>query len=349
MQSPDDRHGGAVIRNDIRDRTLTVREKRGAPAQGQPDDGTCDADRPGDIPERGWFDVFTRLAQSLRRDSMWLRSAGVAFCAIFAAIPGISVPVALFGLLANPEAVHRPIEMLGGLVPGTATTFLADQMQAIARSSRMQLGAGLSGGILAALWGAWSGASGLIAALNVAYREEEARTFLRRSWDALVVAVGAGLFMLLAFALVGLLPLVLGWLPLDPMLQASISLTRWPALAMLCIAALSMLYRFAPCRRAAKWRWVSPGAGVATALWLASATGFSFYVSHFPSYNQTLGLLGTIMMLLTWSYLTAFAVLLGAELNAELERQTSRDTTRGSDRSIGRRGATVADTTMGAL
>lgn len=75
-----------------------------------------------------------------------------------------------------------------------------------------------------------------------------------------------------------------------------------------------------------------------------SATGFAFYVSHFPSYNQTLGLLGTIMMLLTWSYLSAFAVLLGAELNAELERQTSRDTTTGPARHLGDRDTTVADT-----
>jgi membrane protein len=236
--------------------------------------------------------------------------------------------------------------MLSGLVPVSATTFLADQMQAIARTSRTQLGAGLGGGILAALWGSWSGASGLIAALNVAYREEEARSFLRRSWDALVVAVAAGMFMLLAFGLVALLPIVLSRLSLGPTLQAVLSFARWLALAVLCIVALSMLYRFAPCRRAAKWRWVSPGAAVATMLWLVSATGFSFYVSHFPSYNQTLGLLGTIMMLLTWSYLTAFAVLLGAELNAELERQTSRDTTTGSDRSMGQRGAAVADSTI---
>jgi membrane protein len=311
-------------------------------------DATCDASQPGDISERGWLDVLARLIGSLRRDGMWLRSAGVAFCAIFAAIPGMSVPVALFGLLANPEAVHRPIEMLGGLVPGTATTFLADQMQAIARTSRTQLGAGLGGGVLTALWGAWSGASGLIAALNVAYREEEARGFLRRSWDAMVVAVAAGVFMLLAFALVALLPIIPGRLQLSPTLHTVMSFARWPALAMLCIAALSMLYRFAPCRRAAKWRWVSPGAAVATVLWLMSATGFSFYVSHFPSYNQTLGLLGTIMMLLTWSYLTAFAVLLGAELNAELERQTSRDTTTGSDRVMGQRGAVVADSKVRA-
>jgi membrane protein len=312
------------------------------------EDATCDADHPGDISSRGWFDIISRLVGSLRQDGMWLRSAGVAFCAIFAAIPGISVPVALFGLLIDPEAVHRPIEMLGGVVPGIASTFLADQMQAIARTSRTQLGTGLGGGFLAALWGAWSGASGLIAALNVAYREEETRSFLRRARDALVVAVAAGLFMLLAFTLVALLPIILGRLPLGATLQSILSIARWPALAMLCVAALAMLYRFAPCRRAAKWRWVSPGAAVATVLWLVGATGFSFYVSHFPSYNQTLGLLGTIMMLLTWSYLTAFAVLLGAELNAELERQTSRDTTTGSARSIGLRGAAVADTKVQA-
>ncbi|ANY84199.1 hypothetical protein BB934_38835 (plasmid) [Microvirga ossetica] len=318
------------------------------PASRPREDATCDADHPGDISSRGWFDIITRLVGSLRQDGMWLRSAGVAFCAIFAAIPGISVPVALFGLLVDPEAVHRPIEMLGGLVPGIATTFLADQMQAIARTSRTQLGTGLGGGFLAALWGAWSGASGLIAALNVAYREEETRSFLRRARDALVVTVAAGLFMLLAFAVVALVPIILARLPLGPILHSVVSLARWLALALLCVAALAMLYRFAPCRRAAKWRWVSPGAAAATALWLVSSTGFSFYVAHFPSYNQTLGLLGTIMMLLTWSYLTAFAVLLGAELNAELERQTSRDTTTGSDRSIGLRGAAVADTKVQA-
>jgi membrane protein len=314
------------------------------PAPGPGEGTACDADRPGDISERGWFGVIARLIESLRQDGMWLRSAGVAFCALVAVIPGISVPVALFGLLADPEAVHRPIEMLGGLVPASAIGFLADQMQAVARTSRTQLGAGLGGGVLAALWGAWSGASGLIAALNVAYRENEMRGFLRRAWDALAVAVAAGLFLLLAFALLALFPAFLGRLSPDPAVQTAVTFARWPALAVLCVVALGMLYRFAPCRRAAKWRWVSPGAIVATVLWLLGSTAFSYYVSHFPSYNQSLGILGTLMMLLTWSYLTAFAVLLGAELNAELERQTFRDTTSGPARSLGQRGATVADT-----
>ncbi|MBL0406611.1 YihY/virulence factor BrkB family protein [Microvirga aerilata] len=95
-------------------------------------------------------------------------------------------------------------------------SYPADQMQAVAQTSRTQLGAGLGGAVLAALWGAWSGASGLIAALNIAYREEEARTFFRRSRDALVVALATGVFMVLAFALLTLFPLVLERVPLDP-------------------------------------------------------------------------------------------------------------------------------------
>jgi membrane protein len=265
--------------------------------QGSPEDSVCEADHPGDITDRGWLAVLRRIIHSLAQDGMWLRSAGVAYCALFAAIPGLAVPVSVFGLLADPQAVHGPVEMLGGLLPPSATGFLADQMQAIALASRAQLGAGLGGAALAALWGAWSGASGLIAALNVAYGEEETRSFLRRSGDALLVALGAGLLMLLVFALVALLPLAVG---LGSALHGFVTLARWPALALVFAAALAVLYRLAPSRRAAKWRWVSPGAIAATGLWLLASTGFSFYASHVSSYNQTLGVLGMIMLLLSW-------------------------------------------------
>jgi membrane protein len=214
------------------------------------------------------------------------------------------------------------------------------------QSRREFSSAGLGGAVLSALWGAWSGASGLIAALNVVYHEEETRSFLKRSWDALVIAAAAGTFMLLTFALIAVAPLGLNRMSPSPAVGAALSLARWPAVAALGIVALAMLYRFAPSRRVAKWRWVSPGAIVGTALWLLGSTGFSFFVSHVPSYNQTLGLLGilgTIMLLLSWSYLTAFTILFGAELNAELERQTSSDTTAGPARTLGQRGAAVAD------
>jgi membrane protein len=304
----------------------------------------CDADRPDDIPGSGWWDILRRLSHSLSRDDIWLRAAGVAFCSLFAAIPCAAVPVSIFGLLADPEAVHRPIEMLGGLLPEGASAFLARQMQAIATSSKLGLGAGLGSGILAALWGAWSATSGVIGAINTAYGEHEGRSFLRRQFVALTLAVAAGLFGLAAFALIAVLPVALGALPLDPTHRTILLLARWPALALLMIVALGMLYRFAPCRRSAKWRWVSPGATVATLLWLSGSGAFSYYVANVRSYNETLGALGVVMLFLTWFYLTSFAVLLGVELNAELERHTARDTTAGPALPLGQRGAVVADT-----
>jgi len=317
----------------------------GRDAAGQPQDASCDADHPADIPERGWLAVLSRIIHSLSRNGMWLRSAGVAYCGLFAAVPGAAAPVALVGLLADPEAVHRPIEMMDGLLPGSVTAFLADEMQAVALASRTHVGAGLGGAVLAALWGALSGASALVEALNVAYREEEGRSFLHRKGTALAVALLGGVFMLLALFLLAMLPLVLDRWSSIATFRMMVSLARWSALAALCTVALALLYRLAPCRRAAKWRWVLPGALAATAVWLIATTGFSFYVSHFPTYRGSLGLLGTMLLLMTWIYLTAFAVQLGAELNAELERQTSRDTTAGPARNPGQRGAAVADTT----
>ena len=108
--------------------------------------------------------------------------------------------------------------------------------------------------------------------------------------------------------------------------------------------ALAAVYRFAPSRSRPKWRWVSVGAIGATTLWLMGSVGFSHYVARFASSDETFGTLGVMMLLLSWFYLTAFAVLLGAELNPEMERQTGRDTTEGPERSLGQRGARVADT-----
>jgi membrane protein len=110
------------------------------------------------------------------------------------------------------------------------------------------------------------------------------------------------------------------------------------------LVALAVVYRFAPDRANPRWRWVSWGAVVALVLWLLGSIGFSWYVDNFGKYNQTYGALAAVIILLLWLFLSAFAVLLGAELDAEIERQTARDTTTGPERPLGERGAEVADT-----
>jgi len=123
-----------------------------------------------------------------------------------------------------------------------------------------------------------------------------------------------------------------------------VSLGSFVLLAGVFMASLGLIYRYAPARRQPKWGWVTPGAILATVLWLASSAAFSIYVSNFGSYNQTYGALGGVVILLLWLWLSCFVVLLGAQVNAELEHQTRHDTTRGPDRPMGQRGAYMADT-----
>jgi membrane protein len=119
---------------------------------------------------------------------------------------------------------------------------------------------------------------------------------------------------------------------------------RWVLLLLLMLGGLAVLYRYGPDRDEPKWSWASPGAVLATALWLAGSVLFAVYTANFGKYNETYGSLGAVVVVMLWLYISALAVLLGAELNAELERQTAKDTTKGGPQPMGRRRATAADT-----
>ena len=299
-----------------------------------------DAEAPEQIPGPGWLAILHRVWRALGRDHIWVAAAGLAFCALFAVIPGAAVAVALLGNIVDPALVRDHLAAPGGLLPEEVGGFLAGQMQAITTTaSRFHLG----GALLVALWSARTGAATLISVLNIACRERERRSFLRYQLTVLAITAVLCLFGLAALTLIAIQPLVTKVLPLDPAAGTALSLGRWPVLALLMVLVLATIYRFGPSRARPKWRWVGLGAATATALWLASSLGFSTYVTRFASYEETFGVLGTVMVLMTWFYLSAFAVLLGAELNAEVERQTAQDTTQGPARPLGHRGARMAD------
>ena len=110
---------------------------------------------------------------------------------------------------------------------------------------------------------------------------------------------------------------------------------QWPVLIVFLMTVIAVLYRYAPDREAPQWQWASPGAATATVLWVVGSILFSVYVTHIGDYNATYGALGGMVVLLTWLYLSAFVVVLGAEINAEMERQTRVDTTTGRSRTDG--------------
>jgi membrane protein len=277
---------------------------------------------PGDISGGEWWDVLRRVARSVAGQDLLGVSAGVAFYAWFAAVFGVVFLVSTYGFIADPETVRSRIEALHGLLPREATRFMADQMRAVAASSKLRLGAGLGGAFLVALWSARAAMATLIAALNIAYREREERLFWHLQAVTLALTAGAVLFGTAALALVALLPVAVDELALGSVTTTVMSVARWPMLAVLMTFALAALYRFAPCRPTPRWRWVSSGAAAATGLWLLGSAGFSFYVENVAA-AEAIGALGGVLVLQTWFYITALAVLLGAKLNAETERQDS--------------------------
>lgn len=221
---------------------------------------------------------------------------------------------------------------------------MTNQLEAVTEDASGSIGFGLVAGVLVALWSASSGMKHLIEAMNAAYDEEEGRGFVRQRGLALLFTVGAVLFMVGAVVVLAVVPRLLEGAGLGSAAETAIAVGRWPALALAFALGLAVLYRFGPSRDDAEWTWATPGAGMATMLWLAASGGFSLYVSRFGSYNETYGSLGGVVVAMLWLFITAYVVLMGAELNAEMERQTLRDTTEGHDEPLGHREAMAADT-----
>jgi membrane protein len=302
------------------------------------------ATTPTDIPAKGWKDVLARTAAEAKADQVSLLAAGVAFFGLLALVPAMVAFVSLYGLLADPTDVTRHVGDLLGAAPGEVQDLVRNQLEAVTADSSSSIGFGLAAGLVVALWSASSGMKHLIDALNSAYDEEEGRGFFKVRGLALLLTIGAIVFVVVAVVVITVVPALLEGSPLGPAAEVAISILRWPLLALAFAAGLAVLYRYAPSRDEAEWRWVSPGAVVATVLWLIASGLFSVYVANFGSYNETYGSLGGVVVAMLWLFITSVVVLLGAELDAEMERQTRVDTTEGRSEPMGHRDAHAADT-----
>jgi membrane protein len=280
----------------------------------------------------------------VKEDNVTLLAAGVAFYAMLAIFPAIIAVVTVYGMVADPAQVQSQVGEFAKSLPSGADELLTGQLENVTQAGRQSLSIGLAVSLLAVLWTASGGVQGLVKGLNLVYDEKETRGFLKLRGLSLLLTLGAILMAVVAIALVAVFPAVIDDLNLGQVGELAASIARWVVLALLALAAVAVLYRYAPDRANPRWRWVSWGAMVALVLWLLGSIGFSWYVDNFGKYNQTYGTLAAVIILLLWLFLSAFAVLLGAEIDAEIERQTARDTTTGPERPMGQRDAEVADT-----
>ena len=272
-------------------------------------------------------------------------AAGVVFYAMLAVVPAITALVSLYGLFAKASTINEHLSFIGSVMPGTAYELISDQITRIAGNNDGKLTVAFVIALGLALWSANAGMKAVFDALNIVYDEDEKRSFIKLNAISLTFTLGAVIALLTAIGAVVALPLVLAYLGLAEDRQTwLLALLRWPALLILVMFGLALLYRFGPSRKDAKWRWLTPGSMFAAFAWLAISALFSLYLSKFTDYNATYGSLGAVIGLMMWIWLSVTVILVGAELNAEIEHQTARDTTTGHAKPLGARGAAMADT-----
>lgn len=297
-----------------------------------------DATDPTEIPATGWKDVALRIKDEFKADHVTLTAAGVAFFFFLALVPLMVAGVSIYGLVADPSDVTALVDRLGSSVPTAVADLIRNQLESITSATSSSLGIGVAVGIATSLWSASTGFAHLVESLNIAYDEEESRGFIARRALALALTLG---FLVLVAAVVGVITVAAGLA--SGALAIIALLAGWLIVAVLFGIFLAVLYRYGPNRDEPQWAWVSPGTIFAVVGWTIMTIGFGFYVSRFGSYNETYGSLGAIVVTLTWMYLTAIIVVLGAEITTELERQTRVDSTAGRPQPMGRRDADAAD------
>ncbi|QPF90956.1 YihY/virulence factor BrkB family protein [Bradyrhizobium commune] len=328
---------------DRRNNEANSPEASPAGAAMQPGHGRCSRS-PFAIPWPGWKDIFWRTYQRVDDDRLLATAGGVVFFGLLAIFPAVTALVSSYGLFADPSTISANLQTLATMLPEGSFQIVEDQVVRVVSKGNTALGTTFLFGLVLAIWSANAGVKSIFDALNVAYEEREKRSFIKLNLISLSFTVGAIAALLLMVGAVVAFPLALDHLGIAPESKLIVALARWPLLLAILLAALAVLYRFAPSRNAPRWQWLSVGAVTAALLWIAGSALLSWYLSAFTNYNATYGSLGAAIGLMTWMWMSAIVIMFGAELNSEIERQTLRDTATGRPRPLGSREAVSADT-----
>lgn len=250
--------------------------------------------------------MLSHLKNAAGRPYIGLAAAGIAYYIFLAMIPLIASAVLFFGIWADPATVGAQIDSVSAALPGAAGELVGSKMLDIAAGDETAQGLGLAASIAFSLFAARGGAMAVINGLDLAFRAEDERSFVRRNILALSITAAG----IVGFGVIGLGIGLAGFS--DGILADTVT---YFVLAAAALFGAALLYRYAPDRARPAWKETLPGAALFTILWILGTAGFGIYVSNFGRYDATYGSLGAIIVLLTWMWLSAYLLLLGAAFN----------------------------------
>jgi membrane protein len=258
-------------------------------------------------------------------DRVALAGAGCGFYATMALFPAISVLISVYGLVFNVVAVEQQLAVIETLLPPPAFKLIDDRVRELVSQPNNALSIGLLISVAIALWSASASTKSVLSALNVAYDTVESRGIVGFQAIALAMTLCAVVAAVVAIAVLVFLPTVISFIGLSAYTAGLVNTFSMALLVVLVFGTIALLYRYGPSRGRLPGRRIFPGAVLATLLWLIASAGLSFYVSHIAQLGVTYGPLGAVVAIMLWFYLSAYAVLLGAEVNAQLEQSDDRE------------------------
>jgi membrane protein len=299
-------------------------ETNEAPAP-QPEQREPELPDPGltDLSFRDYRAIVVRAGKQALAHGITDLAAALAYYS-FLAIPAVLlVAVGLFSLFASPDGITTLIDKLGTVVPSQATQLIEDSLRRMNENKSGSLVMVIVGFILA-LWTTTGAMTSFMRAVNRAYDRDEGRGFVRQRLVAVQMVVAMGVAFLLVFGLLVLGPVMSGWigdaLDIEGVMGWLWWVAQWPILLVGLLAVFATVLYLGPNVDHPRWRFLTPGAVFAVVVWLIASGLFAVYTSMFDSYNKTWGSLAAVIVMLTWLWVTAIALLLGAEINSEAER-----------------------------
>jgi membrane protein len=256
------------------------------------------------------------LARRVREHNLTLVSAGVAFYAFLAFVPALIIAVALYGRVSEPSDINEQVHNFARALPNEVERFIQSQITSVAKADPAGISATLIVALLIALWSASGGIAALLTGIRVALGEAEPQGFLKKRARALALTIGALLLLGVIVFLVASLPALIADTGLATEGRIVVNVLRWPVLLFLMAFSLGVAYRAAGSRdRETYVRVITRGAIVGSLIWVVASGAFAIYTANFSTYSRKYGTLASIVVVLLWLYLSAFSVLIGAEVD----------------------------------
>ncbi len=266
-----------------------------------------------------WKSILKQVRDRIEKNNVIIISAGVGFFGFIAIFPAIMALISIYGFFMDPQEIEGQVSKISSMMPEQTHKILQYRVDKFINPEVDSLGWDTFFGILIGIWIGNLGTKSLFKGINIAYETESQRGILKNNGITLLFTFGALILIILSAALIVAFPAIIEKIGLPDNIESLISWLRWLIMGFILVGSIGLIYRFAPKRRRSGFKWVVPGAVLASLLWLLASWVFSFYISNFWNFDEIYGSISTVVFLMLWLFISTFVILLGAELNSGIE------------------------------